>query len=288
MLYLARVNGAGYVVKKVDPSRPMHKERAEQEFACMTIASELGVAPKLYYSNIELGLSIAEQIDGAPLARSAKYLERVAEALRRLHQGPEFPQGVDPAALAHLMDEYLLAQSGCGLPESIMQTIDEVHSMMASFVRSTPCHNDLNPTNIIETDRGVYFVDWEWAGMSNPFVDLAQLGVFGFPRAEQRVELLERYLERLPTDQERALMTMARGMALAVFAAGFYQTAQASGDHTSPDAFPMPDLLAYLGALRERASASVVAVSLLEEMRREIDTDAYGDAKRLLLLMASD
>ena len=78
-------------------------------------------------------------------------------------------------------------------------------------------------------------------------------------------------------------MTMARIMALAVYAAGFYQAAQSGGDDIHPDALSMPDLLAYLGTHRERASASVVAVSLLEEMRRDIDTRAYREAKRLLV-----
>jgi hypothetical protein len=282
LLSVVSVNGVGYVVKKVDASRSMHQERAEQEFACMTIASELGVAPKLHYSNVERGVSIAEQILGAPLVRSEAHLERVARALRCLHQGPEFPDGICPVALAHMVDRDLREQNGCGLPEWIMHAIDEADRIMSPFVRPTPCHNDLNPTNIIETDEKVYFVDWEWAGMSNPFVDLAQLGVFGFPRAEQREELLGAYLERVPSDQERALMAMARVMALAVYAGGFYQTSQLSGDDKLPAALSIPDLLTYLRAQRERASASVVAASLLEETRREIDSDAYGDAKKLL------
>ena len=122
------------------------------------------------------------------------------------------------------------------------------------------------------------------AGASDPFVDLALLGVFGFPREEDRAMLLEAYLERPPTEQDRARAAVARVMALGFDAAAFVLGMVLGGGppRVSAAPLPIPEMLALLGASRERASAEVVAASLLAELRREAEGQEHAEAKAAL------
>jgi thiamine kinase-like enzyme len=39
------------------------------------------------------------------------------------------------------------------------------------------CHHDLNPANIIKTDKGMKIIDWEFAGYGHPKYDLYCIGL---------------------------------------------------------------------------------------------------------------
>jgi aminoglycoside phosphotransferase (APT) family kinase protein len=53
------------------------------------------------------------------------------------------------------------------------------------------CHGDLRADNILLTDEGVYFVDWPWANIGAPWVDLVLMApsvwMHGGPEAARRV-----------------------------------------------------------------------------------------------------
>jgi aminoglycoside phosphotransferase (APT) family kinase protein len=283
-----RVAGVGYVLRRADPTRPAHALRSARELACMKIASEHGVAPKLAYVDVASSISIMERIQAMPFGRSPparrQRIERVARTLRKLHEGPPFPKGLDVAGMVRHVDEVLRARAREGLPEPLVRTMGELASLTARFAETAPCHNDLNPGNILEAEDAVYFIDWETAGASDPFVDLAELGVFAFPTTEDRGTLLEAYLARDPSDEERARTMIARVMAL-----GFYATAFIHGmamirvpPSVDAAALPMAEIVARLGSAAEPPAAEIVAASLLREMRHESETDDCKEAKRVL------
>lgn len=278
--------GHAYVLRRHDPSRPMHRSRAEREIECLRIASERGIAPPLRYVDAASYITIVSKIDGEPFGRSATLapgrLARLVDALRRLHQGPPFPQGIPIAVVAQHFHDGLRAQGAKGLPESILRAITEVSKVTEPFSHAAPCHYDLNPGNIFETAHRTYFIDWDTACAGDPFFDLAQLGVFALPTPEARVELLREYLRREPSDQERAHASLARVLALAFYAAAFLHVSASGGGSAelSPAPLPIPDLLANLG--RGRAGPDEVASSLHAEMRREIQADTFDAAKHLL------
>jgi Ser/Thr protein kinase RdoA (MazF antagonist) len=187
-------------------------------------------------------------------------------------------------ALVRHLDEHLRARSHSGLPNELLDRMDDLAALTTPFAESAPCHNDLNPGNILETPDAVYFIDWETACASDPFLDLALLGVFDFPTPGSRTELLEAYLARRPSEAERARAIVTRVMALGYYAAAFCGAMIAGGGPARPAAspLPVPEMLRLLATLRERAPAEVVAASLLDEMRRETDADGFESAKRAL------
>ena len=274
------VDGAEYVLRRGVVAR------APRELACMRIASDRGVAPRLHHADAETAVVIMDRV-GAPLGRSGpgdpRRVERVAATLRRLHEGPAFPRTDSLTDMLRFFEKQMIARSGEGFPAEITRTLEEVTPCLARYAETAPCHNDLNPNNVLEANERIFFVDWEVAGAGDPFVDLAQLGVFAFPQLEQREALLEAYLARRPSEEEAARAAVARVVALAAYAAAFFMVRSFSGAPRSLAApLSFSELRATLAASRERADPGVVAAALQLEMQKESASDAVAKAKACL------
>ncbi|WP_179958258.1 phosphotransferase [Chitinimonas arctica] len=285
LLLSLSVAGSDYVLRKVDPARPQHQVRLEREFACMAIAAERELAPRLLYSDVANGIAIMAHIHGGALGRTPQHIERAARTLRHLHDGPAFPAGARLADIVAYFDGRLREKNGVGLPGRLTDIMAEIEFATARFACSAPCHNDLNPTNILETADSIFLIDWETACMGDPFLDLAQLGVFNFPGREQREALLASYLARAPIELECARMVLARVQALGFYAAGFALFAALSGAANEVEVVPlvMSDLLALLGAQQGRVAPALVAASLAAEMEREWASNECSVARQLML-----
>lgn len=275
------VDGAPYVAKR-HVTAPGDAEQAAREITCMRLASERGVAPRLRHADTRTGVTIMDRIAGAqlrPTPGDTALLERVAATLRRLHEGPPFPQSPGLMEFLRFVEAQCTARGGARLPEELVRTVDELAQLSAPHAHEAPCHRDLNPNNVLVTADQVYFVDWTTAGAGDPFVDLAQLGVFAFPRPEQREALLEAYLGRRASDDERGRARVARVIALGIYAAGFLFAGAIRGLQPPADEEPLPlmEALAALGAAPERTNPGAVAAALLREMR--LEADALGAAR---------
>ena len=66
-------------------------------------------------------------------------------------------------------------------------------------VPKVPCHCDYQPTNLVISADKLYVLDWEFAGMNDPFYDIACYGNVGFDKA---LALLEAYVGHKPTKEE--------------------------------------------------------------------------------------
>jgi aminoglycoside phosphotransferase (APT) family kinase protein len=266
-LFSVTIGGTPWVVRRGDP------KRIEAEVACMRIASGAGVAPAIRHADVARGVVVMEKIAAGPLQRAADrpaQLARLAAALRALHAAPPFPRAAS-------MLEVLRTQ---GFPPELFTTIDEAERVMARFGETASCHRDLNPNNILDDGTRVVFVDWEVAGLGDPFVDLAQLGVFTCAAPDERAELLRLYLGRAPDAREEARARIARVIALAAYAIAFHFVCKLQGKPlpAAADAVPLPDMYALLGRERERASPAVVGASLRAAAEREAVSDGYRAA----------
>ncbi|WP_437730074.1 phosphotransferase [Sorangium sp. So ce1335] len=272
-LFAFAVDGAPYVAKRCAPD-PDDPERAAREIACMRVASERGVAPRLHHADARTGVTIMDRIAGSPLRPTGAdptLLERVATTLRRLHDGPPFPRGPARIDFLRSLDARCAALAGAGLPPELVRAVEELERAGAPHAHAAPCHRDVNPNNVLVTADRVVLVDWTTAGAGDPFVDVAQLGVFAFPRPEQREALLDAYLGRRPDDDERARAHLARRIALAFYAASFFFAGALLGGPPPAAGEPVPllDVLAALRAAPERVHPGTVAAALLHELRRE-------------------
>ena len=73
-----------------------------------------------------------------------------------------------------------------------------------------PCHNDFLPGNLIDDGERIRIVDWEYAGMGDPFFDLGNFSVNNDLSSDEDAALLEAYDGERPRRQRLARLTLMR------------------------------------------------------------------------------
>jgi thiamine kinase-like enzyme len=110
--------------------------------------------------------------------RRPENVRRAAETIRRLHEGPRISgrfdsfrgvEGYAGIAARHgvrVSDDYVWAQEIAG----------DIETARGRRGRA-PCHNDFLNANFIDDGERIRIVDWEYAGMGDPFFDLANFSI---------------------------------------------------------------------------------------------------------------
>jgi len=183
----------------------------EVEHAATVAAAGVGVGPEVVAYIRPEGYLVTRFIDGAPLpleqVREPETLRRVGEALRRIHDGPAIPGLFVPF---RIVEAYRALAMARGVP--IPPAYELAHAVAArielalltSPVELRPCHNDLLNANFIVDEAGrIRIVDWEYAGMGDPFFDLGNFSINHELTAVEDDVLLRAY-EGSPALGERA------------------------------------------------------------------------------------
>ena len=156
----------------------------EVEYAATVAAAGVGVGPEVTAFIRPEGYLVTKFIDGAPIGTEAVHradtLARVADSLRRFHDGPPIPGLFIPF---RIVEAYRALAAARGVP------IPPEYELAQSFARRIelacltnplemrPCHNDLLNANFIDDGTRIRIVDWEYAGMGDPFFDLGNFSV---------------------------------------------------------------------------------------------------------------
>jgi thiamine kinase-like enzyme len=172
----------------------------QHEFGCTLAASTVGVAPEpvaflepegYLVTRFVAGTGLPAETIGTPLN-----LSRVVDAIKRYHALPQFPGQFSPF---RIFETYLpvAQQHAAPLPANIGWFAERAYEIERAFNRqpftSTPCHNDLLNGNFIDDGAMIRILDWEYAGMGDPFFDLGNLAAQHAFRPEQDEDLLANY-----------------------------------------------------------------------------------------------
>ncbi len=185
----------------------------EAERAATLAAAELGVGPEVIAFLEPEGYLVTRFVEGAPLPVEEMHrpegLRRVAETLRRVHEGPRFPARFDSF---RVVEAYLATATARGvIPppeyERAKETAKEIERARGSQ-QPVPCHNDLLNANFIAADGDVRIVDWEYAGMGDRFFDLANFSINHELGDAENEELLAAYFGELDPADLDALRLM--------------------------------------------------------------------------------
>jgi thiamine kinase-like enzyme len=144
-------------------------------------AAEVGVGPAVERFVEPEGWLVTRFIEGKTISvadmRRPDNIRRVAGALRRFHEAPDIPGRFDSHAVVEV---YHREASECGveIPEAYDTAllISERIRAERGAHQLVPCHNDLLNANFLD-DGEIRIVDWEYAGMGDPFFDLANFSV---------------------------------------------------------------------------------------------------------------
>ena len=136
-------------------------------------------------------------------------LTRVAAALRAFHEGPPLSGSFDSFRVVETYLETALARGG-----KVPRAYEAAHEVAARIERirgratAKPCHNDLLNANFLWDDERLCIVDWEYAGMGDPFFDLANFSINHELDDDARLLLLEAYFGETRAEDARALELM--------------------------------------------------------------------------------
>jgi thiamine kinase-like enzyme len=215
--FLVTVTGAPerYVLRLAGNDTHLLGISREVEYAATVAAAGVGVGPEVTAFIRPEGYLVTRFIEGAPvpIERVGEHdtIARVADALRRIHDGPPIPGLFIPLriveayrALAHARGvripvEYELAAA-------IGRRIEL--ACLSDPVELRPCHNDLLNANFIDDGARIRIVDWEYAGMGDPYFDLGNFSINHELTPDDDTYLLREYHGSVPVDRLARLTLM--------------------------------------------------------------------------------
>jgi thiamine kinase-like enzyme len=189
----------------------------ELEHAATVAAAGVGVGPEVTAFLRPEGYLVTRFIDGAPVSTDAMHdaatLTRVADSLRRVHGGPPVPGLFDPLRIAALYAALARARGAEPPPqweraERVGRDIERV--CLASHQPMTPCHNDLLNANLIDDGVRIRIVDWEYAGMGDPWFDLGNLAANHDLTGAEAAHLARAWCGRTPTPADLGRLELMR------------------------------------------------------------------------------
>jgi thiamine kinase-like enzyme len=156
----------------------------EVEYAATVAAAGVGVGPEVVAFVRPEGYLVTRFIEGGPLpeaeAHSRHNLARVAAALRRFHDVPAIPGLFIPLRIVEAYRALALAH-GVVIPPEYEHASAAARrielALLGAPVELRPCHNDLLNANFIDDGQRIRIVDWEYAGMGDPFFDLGNFSI---------------------------------------------------------------------------------------------------------------
>ncbi|MCQ2742622.1 MAG: choline kinase family protein [Bacilli bacterium] len=167
------------------------------------IARDLGITSPSFYFNLKTGVKSRVFIEGNSIDKTSSFdYEKVAALMKKLHSSKTLAsKDYNPFVR---FEGYEKEAKGF-FPE-LGQEYDELRSLVFSNrkrLENRPlrlCHNDAQKSNIVASNDGYYFIDFEFSANNDPLYDVA---CFGNGSVEEGYELLRHYKkEELTKDDE--------------------------------------------------------------------------------------
>lgn len=178
-IFKIRVGGIAYLLR-LEVERDGFRDPA-RAYACMRIAADGLLAPRIRYADAGDGVAIMDFIEERSLTLDYRgtredLIVEAAQGVRALHAGPPFPPLVDyldgmDALVAQFEARELVASQA-------MAELLGLYRRLRAGYRTAPgdlvaSHNDLNPRNMLYDGARLWFVDWESAFLADRYVDLS-------------------------------------------------------------------------------------------------------------------
>ena len=173
-----------YVVRLAGNDTHLLGISREVEHAATVAAAGVGVGPQVVAFIRPEGYLVTRFITGQPVSleavRQPEMLRRVADSIRRVHAGPAIPGLFVPLRIVEAY-RALAAERGVVIPPAYERAREVGRrieaALLAAPLEPRPCHNDLLNANFIDDGERIRIVDWEYAGMGDPYFDLGNFSI---------------------------------------------------------------------------------------------------------------
>ena len=181
---------------------PEHLIKRKNEINASTAASEIGVSPKIIYSNNELivfdflkGKTLNEKDVGVNIIEIINLLKKV-----HLHVPKKIRGSPNMFWVFHIIRyyKYFLEKNNSNYKKILKELIlkSEKIEKNSSPFDIVYAHNDLLAANFIKNSKKLFLVDWEYAGYNTPLFDLGGLSSNNNFSKKQEIIMLENYFEK--------------------------------------------------------------------------------------------
>ena len=193
-------SGVAYVIRLGGNDTHLLGISREVEHGATVAAAGVGVGPEVTAFIRPEGYLVTRFIVGTGISDAAVHepatIRRVADSIRRIHGGPAIPGIFAPFRIGEAYRALAIAR-GIDIPAVYEVAHERMRRIEMAFLRDPvemrPCHNDLLNANFIDDGERVRIVDWEYAGMGDPFFDLGNFSVNHGLDADEDAILLEAY-----------------------------------------------------------------------------------------------
>lgn len=206
--FFFEVAGAKYIFRIPGEGTEHMINRYEEESVYNAIF-DLRLSDKLKYFNPKTGIKITqyENFSHNADANNVEDVKKCMEVARRLHSSNitvshsfDFTERIsyyeNLANNLHgiLFNDYKEVKEHM---ENLLRLLDEIERPKKLT------HIDLVPDNfLIKDDGSVILLDWEYAGMADPLIDIAMFAIYAYYDHEKLIQLTQIYFEREATKEE--------------------------------------------------------------------------------------
>ncbi len=197
--YLVHVKNHPYVVRILgDGGEVLVNPQSEKKH--LNNVKSLNITSDVVFFNAKNGVKISEYIDGVPLSAEITDIDfkEVAKSLRRLHQAKLPGEDYDLKGRLRRYEKLLKNIPGEEYYALKMQWLLLYDTYYINYPKVL-CHGDAQRSNLVKNNDQIFLLDWEFAGLNDPYYDIASFGNIDFKDAEK---LLSFYLEREPNKEE--------------------------------------------------------------------------------------
>jgi thiamine kinase-like enzyme len=216
--YLLQANGEGVVVRVFGADTELLGiDRAAEDVAARSAAAA-GVGPQILAFLPEAGCLVSRYVDGAAVPQEdlqrPDVVAAVVRSVRALHACGPIPSTFP---VFRIVEDYAALAGARGVP--LPPAYDQAHGLAtrieSAFARAPmparTCHNDLLNANFLLDREHVWILDYEYAGMGDPFFDLGNLSINNGLADEAQGYLLSAYFDEV-RDGHRARLGLMRLM----------------------------------------------------------------------------
>lgn len=198
--YHVVINDVSYVIRIANQEGKDFVNYASEKLH-LFLVEPFGITSKTLYYDTETGIKINEYIEGDNLSTALlpEDYAGVAKVLHALHALPL--EGLDYEKEARLLRYEKLCTSP--LSDAYFKTKAFWLAEFENVYRANPVvftHGDAQRSNIIKHQDSYTLVDFEFAGMNDPYYDLASFGNINF---DDSLVLLDYYLGRKAKEHEQ-------------------------------------------------------------------------------------
>jgi thiamine kinase-like enzyme len=219
--YRVNFGGDEYVVRLPGKDTNLLGIDREAERLATKQAAELGIGPKVAAMFEEPPCLVTCFVEGRELTseelRGQAVLAEVASGLRAFHQsGLELPTEFRVYDVVRDYAEVARSKGG-ELPAEFDGALERAGEIVKAVGdhpehKDSPNHNDLLAANFLQSPDKVVIVDWEYAGMGDPFFDLGNFAVNNELDDAGADRLLEAYFGEPATPRRQAALNLFRFM----------------------------------------------------------------------------